>query len=470
MKSFRYAELSRLLREEIKRGRWQPSERLPSVRQLCVLHDVSKATVLHALHQLEAENLIVARPKSGYFVQRPETEHPQPKRIETPSMPCAVTVPAIFRDIMTRSAAFDIYPAAGPGETENHLLTLNRCLGKALRSQPDKKATYYNEPAGDLRLREALSQHYRHRGIESRAMDYCITSGCQHALFLALMATCSPGDTVAVESPAFYGVLQIMEQLKLKIIEISSDPETGLQVDELEQKIAQWPIKACVVTPNFSTPTGSMMSEEAKKQLVKLACRHDFCVIEDDIYGDLAFASVLATPLKHFDIDDRIILCGSFSKSLSRDLRLGWVMGGKWHNAITQLKLITQLASSQSVQQGVAAFMEEGHYRRYLHHYVQRLKRQRDDLITLLQSGWKEHIRFTQASGGLSMWVEMDESVDTQKAYNDILSYGIILTPGPLFSASGLYKNYLRLSFAQPVTERRETAFHTLFAYLLTGR
>jgi len=192
-------------------------------------------------------------------------------------------------------------------------------------------------------------------------------------------------------------------------------------------------------------------------------------VIEDDIYGDLAFET-RPPPLKVLDDQERVILCSSFSKALSRDLRIGWISGGRWHDKITHLKLVTHLASSQSLQQGLATFMAEGSYRRHLSHYRQTLKQQRNQLVDAIRHYWPTSTLFSVPDGGLALWLEMDASLDIQAAYPRALEKGIILTPGSLFSATGQYRNYLRLSFTHPITNKRETALKQLAEVVLTTK
>lgn len=470
MGAFRYEALEVLLRQQIQTGRYKIGEKLPSVRTLCKQHELSKATVIHALHKLEADQLVYAVPKSGYFVAESGADYNTPQKVSTPSIPAQVNVPDIFRDIMSRSAAFDILPSDGSTPAAQHLINLNRMIGKASRSHPEQKAHYYDEPKGHVGLRSAIVDLYRQRETSLNVDDLCITSGCQHALFLALMATCQKGDTVAIESPAFYGALQQLEQLGLHVIEISSDTNKGLDLQELAEKIQDWPIKACIVTPNFHTPTGSKMPLANMKALVKLANQHDFFIIEDDIYGELRFRSELCPPIKSVCDEGRVILCGSFSKCLSRELRIGWIAGGLLHHKIVQLKLITQLASPQAVQEGLAEFISQGHFKRYVNQHRQQLKEQRDQLLAELKKHWGTQIKFTKPNGGLSCWVELPDHIDTQQSYKALLEKGIVLTPGVLFSAHGLYKNHMRLSFSQPLTERRRAALHLLFQTLLTDQ
>jgi DNA-binding transcriptional MocR family regulator len=466
--NYRYEALEAWLREQIRSGRYAVGDKLPSVRALCESQGLSKATVLHALHRLEADQLIYAQPKSGYFVSTDTQVGFAPQKVVTPKAPSLVSVPDIFRDIMSRSAAFDILPTDQSASISSHLTTLNRLINKSARTHPELKSNYYDEPRGHYGLRLAIADQYRQRDTLLSADDLCITSGCQHALFLALMASCTAGDTVAVESPAFYGVLQLLEQLGLNVIEVSSDPITGIDIDELRSKSEQWPIKACVITPNYSTPTGAKIPLEQHVDLICLAEQSGFYLIEDDIYGELRFTGEPSVPLKAKDASGRVILCGSFSKSVSRDLRIGWVAGGDLHEKIIQLKLVTQLASPQATQEGIALFMQEGHFRRFVNQQCQRLREQRDALLKELKTHWQDRLRWTQPEGGLSCWVELPDAIDTQKSYKPLLDKGVILTPGALFSAQGLYKNHMRLSFSQPLTERRQAALHQLFKELLS--
>jgi len=469
MKQYRYQALTSQLKVGIQTERWKTGERLPSVRELCRAESLSKATVLHALHQLEAEGLLEARPKSGYFVKAVQQYKPRPPQpsLSKPT-PQSVNVPTIFRDIMKHSAAFDILPSAGGNEPSSHIIELNRHISRAMRNHPENKAMYYNEPAGDLALRSQITERYRQFSLSINPDQLCVTSGCQNALFLALMTTCNPGDNVIVESPAFYGVLQLLEQLQLNVIEIPASSETGLDINAFESALKTWQVKACVLTPAFATPTGATMPDQNKTRLMALANHYDIAVIEDDIYGDLFFET-RPTPLKALDNQERVILCSSFSKALSRDLRIGWISGGRWHEKITQLKLVTHLASCQSLQQGLASFMAEGCYRRHLSHYRQTLKQQRDQLVNVIRGYWPDSTLFSVPEGGLALWLEMDSSLDMQAAYPRAQEKGIILTPGSLFSATGQYRNYLRLSFTHPITDTRKAALQQLATVVLTA-
>ncbi|WP_020680559.1 PLP-dependent aminotransferase family protein [Marinobacterium rhizophilum] len=462
---YRYQQLENWLLQGIREQRWRLGERLPSIRTLCEQQGVSKATVQHALQRLEAQGLVEARPKAGYFVRlQPKTIRAPRSRVQVEA-PRPVTVSELFLDVMRRSAAFDLLPDLHAGEVPSGIVALNRALGRALRRQKGDDHQYYDEPAGDPGLREQLSLHAARRGWTVLPEQLCITSGCQHALFLALMACCGRGDIVAVESPGFYGVLQLLEQLELQVVEVPSSSEQGMDIEALEAALERWDIKACVVSPAFATPGGALMPKEARKRLLALADANDLAIIEDDIYADTAFGQV-PDPLKALDSSDRVILCSSFSKSLSRDLRLGWISGARWHQKILHLKLVTQLASSRYQQQGVAEFMRDGSYATHLRRQRNELRTQRDRLIASLHA-WPGEIRVSTPLGGLAIWLELPESIDTLAAYPAALQQGVVITPGPLFSVSGQFRNCLRISYAHPWDGRRIEALSRLPELLL---
>lgn len=202
------------------------------------------------------------------------------------------------------------------------------------------------------------------------------------------------------------------------------------------------------------------MPEDSRRRLMALAEKYDLAIIEDDIYAESGFSRVPDT-LKALDESNRVIHCSSFSKVLSRDLRLGWISGARWHQRILHLKMVTQLASSRYLQQGVAAFMEEGELSAHLRRRRKVLREQRDRLLASLHA-WPVPVRVTVPQGGLAVWLELPTTIDTLAAYRKALDAGVVITPGPLFSASGKYGNYLRVSFSYPWDERRIHALNQL--------
>jgi len=458
MKQFKYEQLANILKLKIEEKKWRANEKLPSIRELARSYSVSKVSVQKALHTLEARGIIFVKFKSGYYVF-PQKDILQSQQVKKQlSTPKLVNVPEIFHQIMEHSAAFDISPRSiDSRQTPSKILMLNRHISRAIRAKPHNNALYYCQPSGDLGLRNQISEYYRRRNLNISSEDICITSGCQNSLFLALMAICQPGDIVAVESPAFYGVLQLLQQLKLKVVELPTSYTTGLTADTINEASKKWGMKVCILTANFATPTGSLIPSSEKRKIVALAAKKNIILIEDDIYGDLGFHSKIE-PLKSYDTQGNVILCSSFSKSLSRDLRVGWVVANRHYKSIVHSKLVYQLSTSKAIQQGLSSFMAEGHYERHLIQYRKILLKQRDQLITAIEDNWTVPIKFSVPEGGLAIWLELPKSIDTLSLYNTAISEEIILTPGRLFSPINRFGNNLRLTFAQPTQGHRLAA------------
>ncbi|WP_111980251.1 PLP-dependent aminotransferase family protein [Algibacillus agarilyticus] len=454
MRQFKYEQLADQLKNLIDAGQWQTHEKVPSIRTLAQTYHVSVITVQKALHTLEARNILWVKNKSGYYVNAPQQD-PLSTVKNRISQPKLVNVPDVFYEIMERGAAFDISPQkVESSKNANSLLLLNRHISRALRHEAQHNALYYSEPSGDKLLRQQMSKHYRKRNVISDTNDICVTSGCQNSLFLALMATCKPGDIVAIESPAFYGLLQLLQHLQLKVVELPSSFTTGLSVASFNKAIETWHVNVCILTVNFATPTGALMPSRDKQEIVALAHKHNITLIEDDIYGDLGFHSTVE-PLKTYDTHDNVILCSSFSKSLSRDLRIGWIISKRHYKKIAHLKLIYQLSTSQATQKGLTSFMAEGHFERHLHQFRKTLLIQQKQLIDAIQTYWHFAVRYTVPDGGLSIWIELPECINTLLLYNRAITDNIVITPGGLFTAEDKFSNFIRLSFAHPTTGKR---------------
>ncbi|WOH37983.1 PLP-dependent aminotransferase family protein [Thalassotalea fonticola] len=462
----KYQALANKIISQVNTGQLCFGEKLPSIRTMANTHNVSKNTVIKALADLERNDYIEARIRQGFFVKFKGLKNDAPVPLNVEIQPVEVTIPQIFYDIMQRSAAFDILPSANEQYQSKYLLQLQKDINKATKNSPFIKASYYDSPIGLLNLRKQIRERYRNRGFLINESDLCITSGCQHSLFLSLFSVCKPGDTVAVESPGYYGIIQLLEQLQLNIVEIPVSGDTGIELNALAQAAEKWDIVAVVVTPSFSTPTGALMPINNRQRLINIANMHNLAVIEDDIYGELGFDSNLP-PVKSFDTEQRVILCSSFSKCLSRDLRIGWVSGGRWHDKIIRLKLTSQLASGQLQQQAVADFMVNGHFKRHINSFKNSLLLHRNQLLSALLQYGPVSIKYTLPNGGLALWVEFEQHVDTTKLYSKALKENIILTPGQLFSSAGHFKNSIRISFNHPFTGQRLNALKQVTTKLI---
>jgi DNA-binding transcriptional MocR family regulator len=278
---------------------------------------------------------------------------------------------------------------------------------------------------------------------------------------LALMATTKPGDTVAIESPGFYGAIALLELLNLKIMELPCDPVNGINVEAMAANFKCWNVTALIISPSYSTPTGACISDIDKQRVADICKASETIIIEDDIYGELYFGSKRQLTLHSFD-PDNVLLCSSFSKNLSPDLRLGWMVAGKYAPIVARLKVTTSLATNSAVQQGVHDYIQRGLLDAYLHKKRQLLSTQCTQLTQMIAQLIPDAVSYTQPQGGLSLWLELPEHVSSLELYRQCLTKGITITPGPLFTSQGKYLNFVRLSYAHEWTSQRTAALTTL--------
>jgi DNA-binding transcriptional MocR family regulator len=200
------------------------------------------------------------------------------------------------------------------------------------------------------------------------------------------------------------------------------------------------------------------MPEASKQQVLSLCQTHDIAIIEDDIYGELYFGLQRPRSIYSYDEQGIVLLCSSFSKMLSRDLRLGWIAAGRYSEAVSKLKLATTLASSRVSQQGLSQYIAEGGLDRHLRRTRLQYRKRCQQLLGLVRLYFPMALSCSQPDGGLALWVELPNDADTVKLYNLARLKGIVLTPGRLFTAQERYRNFLRISFAHPWTEARQQA------------
>jgi DNA-binding transcriptional MocR family regulator len=463
---FLYAHLADELGRAIGRGALRGGDRLPSVRRLAQERSVSVSTVIEAYQRLENEGLIEVRPKSGHFVRR----RPQLAAEPRPARPCArpsrVTVSDAYTKVLAamRDPALVPFGCATVDPSYLPIAQLNRIIMQLTREATTLGARYEAAP-GALTLRRQVARRAVDAGIALSEDDLCTTVGATEALCLALRAVASPGDVIAVESPAYFGVLQTIENLGMRALEIPAHPRTGLDVGAFEEAIRAQPVRALVVVPTVSNPLGAIMPDDERERLVRCTRRAQIPIIEDDVYAELVFDGSRPRPLRAMagpSEDSHVLYVGSVSKTLAPGYRVGWIAGGRWHDAIVRLKYGQSLACPALLGMAVAEFLSSGGYDRHLRRLraslAANLELYRDALVAALPDG----TRVSTPRGGFVLWVELPPGVDAVALHDQALRRGIVVAPGPLFSARQRFANFVRISAGSPWSERVAQAIATL--------
>ena len=320
-------------------------DKLPSVRVLSDEYGISMGTAFQAYYHLEGKGLIESRPKSGYYVRFNHRRFPDlPKMIQPDALSHDVSVKemiaSIYADIASHNDKVINFAMAVPDISLLPAAKINKSVMHALRNSKDH-CINYEHTQGNIELRKQIAKLAFNWGGKIKPDEVVVTNGCLEAITMCLKAVTQPGDTVAVESPNYFGIFQAIENMGLKVVEISSCFVTGLESGLFEKVIKKFPIKACVVIPNFNNPLGGCMPDENKKKLVEIITKHNIPLIEDDIYGELYFGKNRPRTCKYYDTKGMVMHCSSLSKSLAPGYRIGWTIPGKFLEQVKQIKRIT---------------------------------------------------------------------------------------------------------------------------------
>lgn len=458
-----YEEVAGRIIALVEEGTLKPGERVPSLRDFSRQQQVSLNTVKEAYALLEDRRVLQARPQSGYYVCARLPEVPREPAPNLPAInPTEVTISEMARMIMRDVLNPNLIQlgAAIPNPDHLPMEKLSRMLASETRRHRVQSVSYAITP-GSEKLRKEIARRMLKAGASLRPDELIITTGCMEAMFLALRATCRPGDTVAIESPGYYNVLRMIEELGLRALEIPSTPSEGISLEALRYALEQTRVAACIVIPNFNNPLGAQLPEERKRELVELLESRDIPLIEDDIYGDLAFADERPTVARSYARNDNVLLCSSFSKTLAPGYRVGWIAPGRYYAEVERLKLTFNIASAAPTQLAVAEFLANGGYE----HHLRTTRRIYARKVALLGEAVGRHFpagtRVTRPKGGFALWVELPAECDSMRLYALAIKEGITIAPGPIFSATGKFRNFLRINAAF-WSERTELAIQTL--------
>lgn len=468
-----YLRIAQFLENQIEAGRLAPGEKLPSVRSLALSQGVSVSTVTRGYRQLEASGHVVARFKSGMYVADwSSTKAARPKHANSSALsaPLELQKFASLQDRLTQLHTLTEQPL----RFALHLATadtrwypneaLARIGQRLLRTQPQLMGAY---PSGTglPALKHELIRHLLSSGIDLSAEEILITQGSTEAMHLALRAVTQPGDTVIVESPVYFGLLQLIETLGLRALEIPSGMHgKGISLETLEYALEHTSsVKAIILMPCFQNPLGTIMSANDKRKLMKIVARYpDITLIEDDTFGDLCTTFERPQALKAWDKLRQIIYCGSASKSMAPGLRIGWIAAGRHQARIHALKLASSLSTPLFEQHVLAEYLKSNAFRAHLRVLHQRLK----TCIRPAQEAVKKYFprgtKITCPDGGWWLWLELPETCDTMALLKNSIARGISFAPGILFSGSNKFQHCLRLNIGRPWNHDMEMCLQTI--------
>lgn len=457
-----YEDLARRFERAIESGALRAGDRLPSVRALRAQERISTATVMQALARLESLGLAVSRPRSGYFV-RQRRLLPAPGPTRPAPTPRPVTVTGLISRILATNRDERLVPL-GPAVPAPSLLPV-AALGRALAAvgrAGEGGAISYEPTAGFEGLRRDVARRALSWGFAADPDDVVVTAGASEAVYLALHAVAQPGQAIAIESPAYYGTLQAIGMLGLRAVEVPCRADSGMDLDALAAILERQRVAAVLAVPNFSNPSGSLMAETAKRRLVRILAERQVPLVEDDIYGDLAFAGDRPPSAKAFDSAGQVLTCGSFSKTLAPGWRVGYILPGRYRESVLRLKFSLNSSTSAAPQRAIARFLETGAYDRHVRRLRAALHATAERMRAAVTATFPSGTCVSRPEGGLALWVELPRAVDSLDLYGRALDAGVSVTPGQLFGPTGGYGHFVRLSLGHPWDDRLRQGVETV--------
>lgn len=470
-KEWLYLRIAKNIEHQIRQEVLKVGDKLPSVRTICSEYGVSMSTVLQAYYYLESRSLIESRPRSGYFVCQsprhllavPETSQPK-ETLNNGGIDELVS--KVYNNLgqQNRNTRFSL------GVPDNELLPvakLNKGLVQAMRTM-EGSGVAYEHPFGNERLRKQIARWSLAMEAQLNANDIITTAGCLNAVSCCLMALTKRGDAIALESPVSFGMIQVAQSLGLKIVELPTNPQTGIALEALKKVLAKKKIKLCLLISNFSNPLGSCMPDEHKKEAVRLIEKYNVPLIENDLNGDIYFGTHRPKSCKTYDESGLVLWCGSVSKSLAPGYRVGWVEAGRFKEEILQMKMYHSISTTSLTQEVIANFLETGRYEMHLRKLRHTLYANYLHYVRAINEYFPEDTKASRPQGGFVLWVELNTKINTVELYDRAIQEKISIAPGKMFTLQNQFAHCMRITYGLHWNEKTEKALKTL-GRLVTG-
>jgi DNA-binding transcriptional MocR family regulator len=449
--------------KSIERGTILPGEKLPSLRETSNLFDVSLSTTVEAYRRLELYGYASVRDRSGYFARLP-TLHDEVMAVSS-DFKSKVSNLAHLDELLSlfdQSQNKEVAPfgIGSPDSSQTPYRMLNRNLKMALKHEPEAQGLYLFGQ-GLLELRQELSRWIRPWVGMNSPNQILITNGCLEAINIALSAECEPQDLVAIESPCYFGLLQAIQNHKLRALEIKTDPSEGINPAALEAMAKSHRIKALITSANGQNPLGFTMSDERKKEVLRICEKYQIRLIEDDLYGELCFSKTRPKSYKYFDKNSIVTYCSSFSKFLAPGVRIGWCLPAQRTEKYVRHKLSLNLSTASVPQYLFYHVLKNEDLNQVARNLSSYYQNNLQIYSSIIQNQLEGKVHMTKPTGSFFIWMKVD-GLKSMSAFERARRHKISFMPGPLLSATRQFENYVRINCARACTETTNQQLHKL--------
>lgn len=361
------------------------------------------------------------------------------------------------REILKLTQGKSIISLAGglPNEKYFPIDAVREAFGRVF--DEGQQVLQYGLTEGFTPLRESISRHLKRKNIHVGIADMLLTTGSQQAIDLLTRVYIDPGDVILVERPTYLAALQVFQSRKARIISVDCDAD-GMNLSDLEDKIREHDPKLVYVIPTFSNPSGKAWSLDRRKETLEICKRGNVLILEDDPYGELRFGGGDALP-SLFSLDEHpngcVIYTSTFSKIVAPALRTGWAVGNpEVIRYMTRAKQAADLHSSSIDQQALHQLFQHfdiyGHIDLIRSEYKSRMR----EMAGLLRRQDWPGVRWIEPKGGMFIWLEMPEHINTEKLLKLAVAEGVAFVPGVSFYADEPKQNTMRLNFTHTGSEQ----------------
>ncbi len=458
-----YVQLRDQLRALVHSGELRSGDRIPASRELAGQLGVHRATVANAYAELESEGLIQGHVGRGTFICRmPVNQFSPPPRSNGNGQ--NIRWESLFADERGEDTLNRLMPDVPPGAIAFTIAVppddffpveeFRRCCNAVLHTEGSQVLQLGSTDGYDP-LKRALIEMLRAEGLNVCDEHMLISDGGQQAIDLLCKAFIRPGDSVALENPAYPGAIAIFAGARVRTLAVGVETNskrtghTGLDVDALETVLMQNRVKFILVTPDFHNPTGTAMPITARRRLLEIAAHYQVPVIEDSIYSRLRVRGGAMPALKSLDRSGNVIQIDSFSKIAFPGLRVGWCIGPE--SVIERLRLIkqaTDLHTDQLAQATLGEFIRRGHLARHLARMRKVYRSRLEAVEEALEKHMPEETTWTRPDGGMSIWVTLPSGFDAAEFLIHARERGVLFVPGRYFYLRHPQPNTLRLGFS----------------------
>lgn len=456
----RYRQIAHKLTAQIDAGVFTPDERLPSVRQLMHSENVSVSTAVRVFRTLEETGRAYARDRSGYYVRRRDSEAEWarlPERAAPTFEGVPVSVNRHVVHMLTTPVPHDVMPLASA--SLDQLLLPQSHLSSTLMSIARRglgHSASFSAMPGLFELRCGIARIMGERGVLCGPDDVLVTAGGNAALECALRMCARPGDSIAIETPTYFGMLQAIESAGMKAVEIATDPHTGINLEQLGRALASRRISCVMLNPTLHNPLGFTMPESHRRQLAAMLAKAGVPLIEDDAFHDLYTGIDPISAIKHYDQDGMVLYCSTFSKVMGAGYRIGWCLPGRFRRQMTVDMLTRQQPVSGLSQLVLSEFVRKNYYGLQVDRLRLAFADQQIKVRGLIAQHFPSGTRVSIPDGGYIYWITLPQPIDIAGLYDAAMASGIAIAPGTVFVASGTADSTFRLCIGRQWSTRVE--------------